>query len=70
MYLTKELDLMREKRIGGWQRERLKREIDGLIAAECPLTGDVVIEKTSKILPGAEVDDNDSSVRLTVPDDI
>ena len=61
---------MREKRIGGWQRERLKREIDGLIAAECPLTGDVVIEKTSKILPGAEVDDNDSSVRLTVPDDI
>jgi len=30
----------------------LKREMDGLIAAECPLTGTVIIEKIGRGLPG------------------
>ena len=64
------MEEQREKNAGGAERERLKREIDGLIAGECPLTGNVVIEKITKALPGTELSDSDDFVTLSVHENL
>jgi len=64
VWLVKVLDEKKRRGVYDGERSACKVELDGLIGAECPLTGRVVIEKTGKSLPGAGAMDTDDLIDL------